>query len=110
MRRIFFLLLLSGCASRHAMMNRDTYASVDIGSPIQQVEKTCGKPYQITSKGGNTDTYEYLERITMGTQTVQVRHYYLVVSNGKVVGKYMRFTETPAIYDELDQESPYANY
>jgi len=80
---------------------------IDTGATAEEVEKSCGKPYQIHSRGGNTDLYEYVERISMGTQIVEMRHYFIVITDGKVVGKYMRYVSTPSVYESMYPDTPY---
>lgn len=88
-------------------MMQACYAEIEVGSSIHDVEKKCGKPYQIRSRGGNTDQYEYIERVMIGNEVVQMRHYYLVVTDGRVVGKYMNYTETPPVYEGMYPDQAY---
>jgi hypothetical protein len=79
-------------------MNQLCYDKVHLGDHIHEVAKLCGPPYEIHSHGGNADVYEYIEWVYLGTQIVQTRRYFLMVSNDKVVGKHMRITNPPPLY------------
>ena len=102
------LALLSGCMHQQ-VMTRGSYASVEPGMSIKEMEKICGEPYAIHSRDGNSDIYEYIERIYMGSSVVEQRSYFIVISGGKVVGKYMKFSSSPA-FDAIYSEDPYPSY
>lgn len=103
-----FIMLLAGCMQQK-VMTRDTYASVEPGMSVKDMEKLCGEPYAIHSRDGNSDIYEYIERIYMGSTVVEQRSYFVVVSSGKVVGKYMKFSASPA-FDAIYSEDAYPSY
>jgi hypothetical protein len=105
-----FLVLLASCFSRPAMMNHEMFDDIQIGTPISDVSMKAGEPYAIYSKGGNIDEYEYIEKIEMNNELVMENHYFLIVSDGKVVGK--RITqERRQAFDLLYQEDPnYPSY
>jgi len=84
---------------RTAMTN-ERFADIAIGTPVSTLEDHFGKPATIKSNGRRQQVYEYLERVNMGTDTVQLRRYYFVITDGKVVGKYVRFSNDPA-YQEI---------
>jgi hypothetical protein len=102
---VIALLLLSACFTSGARMTSDTYDNIQMGTPIASVEKEIGKPYAVRSKGFNTKEYEYIERIDMGNNLVAENHYFLVVTDGQVVGKYIT-REKPPAYDLIYQEDP----
>ncbi len=109
LQSIFFLLLLTGCFSRHELMTREGYADVEMGISLKKVEKTYGKPYSIYSRGDGRETYEYIEKIMMGNQIVEQRRYYIVIENGKVIGKYMKISNPPP-FETIYSDDPYPNY
>lgn len=45
----------------------------------------------------------------MGPETIAQYRYYLVVSNGKVVGKYTKYS-TPPAFEQIFSDDPYPNY
>lgn len=104
----FFLIGFCSCA-RQPLMTKQAFAGIEPGMSILDVEKLCGKPYNIYSRDANSEIYEYIERILMGPETVQQSRYYLIVSNGKVVGKYAKFSSPPA-FEAIYQSDPYPNY
>ena len=102
---IICLSLLSACFSRSAAMDSQTFESVALGTPVSSLESQFGKPYKIHSKGGGKEEYEYIERIGMGQCLVAENHYFLIVLNGAVVGKYVTQEKSPA-YDLIYTEDP----
>jgi hypothetical protein len=110
-RALCFLVLVFcfvGC-HRQPLMTKQGFASIEPGISIQEVEKQYGKPYAIHSRDGNSDIYEYIERIVMGPETVMQCRYYLIVSNGTVVGKYSKYS-TPPAFEQIYSDDPYPNY
>lgn len=99
------LLCCTACFSRPALMTYSDYSSVEIGVSIIKLETEIGKPYAIHTKKDGTKEYEYIERIDAGTNVVAENHYFLIIQDGKVVGKYMN-RERPAAYDLIYQEEP----
>lgn len=111
MKYVFLLglLFLVGCTTSGEIMTRGRYADVQVGMTAKELEKQYGKPYQIVSKGEGKETYEYIEKITMGTYVVEQRRYYIVIEDGKVIGKYMKISNPPP-YDAIYSDDPYPNY
>ena len=111
MRYLFFLgfLFFLGCATNSEIMTRDKYAEVEVGMKASDIEHRFGKPYQIVSREEGKETYEYIEKITMGTQVIEQRRYYIVIQGGKVVGKYMKLSNPPP-FEAIYSEDPYPNY
>jgi hypothetical protein len=113
--RLLFLLLMvlflfASCFSRPALMTYSDYDKVEIGMPITKLQSEIGKPYAIHAKEGGTEEYEYIERIDSGNNLIAENHYFLIVEDGKVVGKYMSREQPPA-YDLIYQEEPnYPSY
>lgn len=104
------LFLLTSCFSRSTFMSYSRYDEVEIGEPIEQVQAESGKPYAIHKKKDGTQEYEYIERINTGNQLVLENHYFLIVQDGKVVGKYVTRQQPPP-YDLIYQEEPnYPSY
>lgn len=111
MRYLFGLgfLFLCGCATNSEIMTRDKYAEVEVGMKAADIEHRFGRPYQIVSREEGKETYEYIEKITMGTQVIEQRRYYIVIQDGKVVGKYMKLSNPPP-FEAIYSDDPYPNY
>ncbi len=105
----FSLLFLLGCATNSEIMTRDKYAEVEVGMKASDIEHRFGKPYQIVSREEGKETYEYIEKITMGTEVIEQRRYYIVIQGGKVIGKYMKLSNPPP-FKAIFSEDPYPNY
>lgn len=99
------LILLSACFSRGAMMTSNSFHMISLGTPISQVVTENGQPYAIHRKGGGIEEYEYIERLDFDQELVRETHYFLKVSQGRVVSKRMSNESQPA-YDLIYQEDP----
>jgi hypothetical protein len=101
---LLVLFLLAGCFSNRTMMTYKTYDEVQMGTSLADVESQVGQPYSIHHKESG-DEYEYVERINVGNSRFVENRYFLIIQNGKVVGKYMN-RERPPAYDLIYQEEP----
>jgi hypothetical protein len=99
------LFSFSSCFSRPSLMTYADYDKVEMGTSIVQLQSEIGKPYTIHTKEGGIVEYEYIERINTGNNLVAENHYFLIVEEGKVVGKYMN-REKPPAYDLIYQDEP----
>lgn len=104
---IVLLLFLTAC--QHKMMTGDTYAQVEIGESIQKVKNEYGKPYAIHHRDMDSEIYEYNEKIMMGTTTIVQKRYFLVVREGRVVGKYVKIGK-PTFIQQIYSNDPYPTY
>jgi hypothetical protein len=102
---LFFLLLLCSCFSRPALMTYDEFDHVELGTSIATIKSEIGEPYAIHNKKGGAQEYEYIERIDAGNNLAAENHYFLIVQDGKVTGKYMR-RERPPAYDLIYEDQP----
>ncbi len=103
------MLFIIGCQGRSDIMTREDFADILPGTEVSAIIQKHGQPYSINTRGENTYVYEYIERIRMGDQVIEQRRYFIVVSNGKVIGKYLKVTFPPP-YDEIYSDDPYPNY
>jgi len=87
-------------------MTADEFASIPIGSTTEEVRAQHGDPYSIFSRGGNTDEWEYIERLDVGGVIVNQRHYFLIITNGKVVGKRTELLRPPP-YQPTRTDDPF---
>ena len=99
------LLCCTACFSRPALMTYCDYNNVQVGTSIAKVETEVGKPYAIHKKKDGIQEYEYIERIDAGINIVAENHYFIIVQDGKIIGKYVK-RETPPAYDLIYQEEP----
>ncbi len=91
-------------------MTKGEYDAVLIGEPFMVIQKQNGAPYAVHPVGHGAKEYEYIERIEMGNHFIAENHYYILVENGKVVGKYMKQQLTPAYDLNYQQEPNYRPY
>lgn len=106
---VLILLLTVVSCQKQPVMTKQGFAAIEPGVSIKEIEKKYGQPYSIRSRDGNSEIYEYIERILMGPETVMQWRYYLIVSNGKVVGKYSKYS-TPPAFEQIYSDDPYPNY
>ena len=114
LRPLFLLLLalfpMTSCFSRPALMTHSDFDNMQMGTTVSEFKSEVGSPYAIHKKKDGIEEYEYIERIDTGNNIVAENHYFLLVKDGKVVGKYMK-RETPPPYDLIYQEQPnYPSY
>lgn len=103
------LIFLISCNTESTRMTRNDYADVAVGMSAKDLEAQYGKPYSVYTKGDQTETYEYIERITMGRDVIEQRRYYIVIEDGKVIAKYMKRGNPPS-FEQIYSEDPYPNY
>ena len=82
-------LALTSC-SMAAIMTQERYQSVQIGTPISQVEAQYGKPYDVTTLANGWQEYRYIERMEVGGGASEHIHYTLRVFEGRVMDKQMQ--------------------
>ena len=98
--------MVSAC-SHGSIMTRNDFDNVQQGTPVSDVIQEYGQPVKTTDYCDGTEGYLYIERLPIGEQTVVENSYYIVVKDGKVVGK--RFNaEEPYAFDEIYEEDPNA--
>ena len=98
------LVLLTACASGHVMTRQD-FNAIELGTPVTEVTKKYGEPLKITRQKDGSEVYEYVERLPIGTQTVEENNYKLVIKNGEVASKRVN-QQLPPAYDEIYDEDP----
>ncbi len=99
------LLLLAGCYSSSSRMTRTTFDNIQMGEPINQLQAQIGEPNSVYSIGMNAYEYEYIEKIDFQYGYVVENHYFLTISDGKIVGKRYSQERSPA-YDLIYQADP----
>jgi len=102
-------LIVTSCATGTKVMSRYEFSEIEIGEDIKVVVNSFGEPYSIRSRGADCDIYEYIEKIKMDYLTIQQRRYYLVVTKGRVVGKYVKFSNPPP-YEQIYNDETYPVY
>jgi hypothetical protein len=102
---LFSLLFLCSCFSQPALMTFENFDSVELGTPIAEIQSRVGEPYAIHDLKGGGQEFEYIERLGTGVHVAAENHYYLIVEDGKITGKYMRRGRPPP-YDLIYQDQP----
>lgn len=90
-------LLLIACG--HRVMTLSSYQEVPMGTSDVKLREMVGDPYATHQLKDGKVEYEYIERISMGSNTVEERHYFFVLKNGQVINKYMK-SASPPPYNE----------
>lgn len=86
-------------------MTYSEFDQIKIGTDVMDLKAEVGKPYAIHAKEGGTDEYEYIERVNSGNNLIAENHYFLIIKDGKVIGKYMS-REGPPPYDLIYLKEP----
>jgi len=102
---LILLCFLASCFSRTSAMTNDTYSSIQLGTSIDSLYSEIGRPYAIHDKPNGVQEYEYIERIRNNRSLVSENHYFLIVENGKVVGKRMS-QEKQRAYNLIYEDDP----
>jgi hypothetical protein len=98
MARSLFLLLfiLASCGS--SMMTMQSFSDIPIGTSIDELKATAGSPYRVHTNKKGEEVYEYVEKFNMGYRTLEERHYFIVIRDGRVVEKKLKYEEVPPYY------------
>lgn len=96
--------MLAACATG-AIMTRNDFDNIELGTPVTEVVKQYGDPVKIRKYKDGTQSYEYIERLPIGEQTVVENKYFLIIKNGQVSAKRYNY-ELPPAYDEIYDEDP----
>ena len=112
MKKFFYpaaLMIVTSSCQRQTIMTQKNFAAIEPGMSVSELEKLYGKPYSIHSRDANSEIYEYIERIMIGPETAAQYRYYLIISEGKVVGKYSKYSNPPA-FEQIYSDDPYPNF
>lgn len=95
--------MLSSCSMGGTMVTWDSFAEVPIGSTPPEVAQTLGKPYAIHTQEDGSIEYEYIERFKVGYRNMQMRRYFILIRDGKVVSKrYVQNSPWPYYLESFD--------
>ncbi len=95
--------------ARQPVMTRHDFAELRTGTTVEELVNRYGSPMRIHSKGYQTEVYEYIERLALGRQVVEQRRYFFEISQGKVIGKYMKYSN-PSPLRSFYSDDPFPNY
>lgn len=111
MRLILVALITITLAScGHRVMTLSTYQDVPMGTSEKRLVEMVGSPYATDTLKDGKVRYEYVERIQMGSETVEERHYYFILKNGQVVNKYMKsISPPPYLENSYDMQTTTSN-
>ncbi len=100
---IALILTLGSCSMGGHMFTWDTYTEVPIGASPTEVVELTGEPYAIHHKEDGTIEYEYIERYKVGYRNMQMRRYFILIKDGKVVAKrYIQNSPWPYYLENFD--------
>ena len=100
------LILLASCFAGGSAISLDTFQEVSIGSSQPDVVTVLGKPYAVHEKSDGTIEYEYIERFQAGGRTINERHYFIIMKEGRVVSKRMsQSSPNPYGFDSYDMQT-----
>ena len=104
---LLVLALISGCTGSPVMTSHE-FAEIEVGTKSKALEKQFGVPVSvITTKDGKT-VYEYVEKINIGGQTVEMRNYYFLIEDGAVAKKKFNSTVRPP-FENIQREDVFSD-
>ena len=71
-------------ASSKKTITLEKYYEIKMGISEKALKQKIGKPYAIHQLIHNEVEYEYIERLSTGTDVLEERHYFFRIQNGKV--------------------------
>lgn len=86
---IFAIFPLLCMATSQKTITMDKYYDVQMGSSEQSLKKNLGKPYAVCQLSHDEAEYEYIERLSTGTDVLEERHYFFRIKNGRVKSSRM---------------------
>ena len=98
-------VLMTSCFSRSAAMTYSEFDELKTGTNLASLKEQVGEPYSIHTRKDGSKEYEYIERVGTGDNVVAENHYFIILKEGKVIGKYMT-RERPPAYDLMYQDEP----
>ena len=100
------LLFLASCFAGGSAVSLDTFQDVSIGSSQPEVVTALGKPYAVRNKPDGSIEYEYIERFQTGGRTINERHYFILMKEGRVISKRVsQSSPTPYGFDSYDMQT-----
>lgn len=98
--KLLFLLLLlaaASCASGQRVLTMESFSDIPMGATKDEIAAIAGRPYRVNNKPGGLVEYEYIERLKIGL-TLEERHYFILLKDGRVVDKRVTYDTTPPFY------------
>ena len=106
MKKWLLLLLLAGCASGGHLLTQNAFNDVMIGSTQEEVISSMGKPVHTHTHSDGSVDYEYVERLKIGGRMVEERHYHIVLKDGKVISKEVKYVDArPYTFDSYEMQT-----
>lgn len=103
---LFSVVLFTACASGGSAIASCAFFDVPIGATTNEVIQSVGKPYAIHHKEGGAVEYEYIERMKAANRTLEEKHYFLLIKDGKVVSKRVeQYSPPPYIFDSYEMQT-----
>jgi hypothetical protein len=99
-------LFLAACSSGNHIMTMQSFYDVPVGSTTEELIAGAGEPNRIHQASGGVEEYEYIERMKAGARTLQERHYFFKVQNGRVIEKRMeQVSPHPIYFDSYEMQT-----
>ena len=87
-------------------MTMPSFYDIPVGASSEEVVATAGKPYAIHKKGDGSVEYEYIERINASARTLEERHYFILMKDGKVISKRVQQSSPlPTTFDSYEMQT-----
>ena len=110
MKKWAFLIALCISCTSPSTMTVHHFSDLPIGTSTEELQNIAGKPYQINKKEEDAVEYVYVEKLKNGLRTTEERRYYILVRDGRVVGKRMeQSSESPYNINSYDLQTTYGD-
>ncbi len=90
-RAIHYTFIFLGCiwcmSCGHRVMTMQEFYDVPNQTSSKELKNLMGSPYEVRKKEDGTQEYEYIERIKVGSRTLEERRYIFILKNDRVVSR-----------------------
>lgn len=83
---LIFGICLAGCTAV-PLMKESYFNEVALGTEISHIERIYGEPYEVHLLSDGRQEYSYIQRIELGSSSVEQMEFIFTVDQGKVIGK-----------------------
>lgn len=104
---LLIVALISGCTGSPIMTSHE-FAEIEVGTETKVLEKQFGVPVSVITTKDGKKVYEYVEKINIGGQTVEMRNYYFLIEDGMIAKKKFNSTVRPP-FDNIQKEDVFSD-
>jgi len=97
MKKVIYLAIaiLTACSYGGKVMTMESFGMISVGMTKDELIAQAGYPYAIHKLSPTEENYEYVERMNVEGRTIEERHYYFLIREGRVASKQVNTQTTP---------------